>query len=528
MRSKNSDDDYIPAVIRGRVVQGVYVKPELAAYAGNPLLEALPRSLTPKQLITRLKYYPVYDPAHRKAPPEIRYQLLQFSSRFFTPLDVHVDIYHRLSNCIRIGYLGRNPFGPQVKNDVSQPIQSFDQYQEQYDPLEDQLPSTATGFHIAGISGIGKSFSIHRILDVFPQVIHHTNYCGRDFTRTQVVWLKLDCPYNGSLKALCISFFKVVDKILRTTYEEDYVRGKKAQEELMEDMDTVAQNLLLGVLVIDEIQRLNLANSGGRKSLLNLIVKLFNHIGLPVVLCGTFDAIEVLSSDLSYLRRGTGQGDLVWDRMKEDAQWDLFVSSLFRAQYTRKPFRKDDFELLTELDQMQKKKAKTLSSVLYEETQGITDLAVKVFMFSQERAIQTKIEKVTANIVRSVAKDKLKMLREALLALKYGEKSAMARISGLYPFFLKEYADSLPSESQEKLEVAGKLGSNPDVKQLLVDSKKTGTARKRRKRVPRRERGELPRIVAAVNKDDPMAGYKALKEAGFIRSPSVYLVETSC
>lgn len=49
-------------------------------------------------------------------------------------------------------------------------------------------------------------------------------------------------------------------------------------------MALVAANHHLGVLVIDEIQRLNLAKSGGAEKMLNFFTQLVNSVGVPVVI----------------------------------------------------------------------------------------------------------------------------------------------------------------------------------------------------------------------------------------------------
>jgi len=133
-------------------------------------------------------------------------------------------------------------------------------------------------------------------------------------------------------------------------------------------MATVAANHYIGVLVIDEIQRLSLAKSGGADLLLNFFVQLVNDMGVPVVLVGTYGALAVLSGQFSVLRRGTGQGDLIWDRMQKDGQWELFVKSLFRAQYTRKAFSADDIADPPPTDPIRKQptQPQRLSDVLYE------------------------------------------------------------------------------------------------------------------------------------------------------------------
>jgi hypothetical protein len=526
-------------VNRGRVVRAVYRAPEIDAYAGNPMEEALPPALTTDQVILRLKYYPDYHGSNRKAPDEIRYQLIQNSMRFFTPLDIHIDLYRRFSNLIQVGYVSRNPLALSSHKHKRLRVNTFDQYEDQYESGQDQLPSTAAGFHLAGISGIGKSFSINRILQLFPQVIHHSNYHGRDFTHSQVVWLKIDCPFDGNPRGLCISFFKTIDAILGTNYRKNYVKERRLQDELLSDMVTVAGNHYVGVLVIDEIQRLSLAKSGGASKLLNFFVQLVNDMGIPVVLVGTYKALEVLSIEFSYMRRGTGQGDLIWDRMENDKQWQVFVRSLFKTQYTRKSFSADYQVPLSKEDKLRDKPPQTLSDVLYEETQGITDLAVKVYMFAQERAIDSGTETLNAQIIRSVAKDKFGMLRDVLKALKYGDKRALYRFEDVYPVAFKDYLITLPNESKSSVEVIGKFGSYPDVQAVVEATSESHmntetsdipsepndsqTVSKGEKRKPRRERGVLPQLTADLNKDNPIAFYTTLKDAGHIKSASEYL-----
>src|SRR5258708_11817503 len=119
----------------------------------------------------------------------------------------------------------------------------------------------------------------------------------------------------------------------------------------------------VGVLVIDEINRLSGSSSGGAASMLSFFVQLTNSLGIPVVLVGTYKARFVLSGEFHQIRRGTGQGDLVWDRMeagkwietqmkksrKNGANtnntqhkerlgvWQLFLESTWTYQYTAVP-----------------------------------------------------------------------------------------------------------------------------------------------------------------------------------------------
>lgn len=531
-----SRSDHQPAmtVIKGRVVHAVYRKSECPDHEGNPLIEALPPVLTDDQAMIRLAYYPKYDDAQRKAPTHVRYLLIQNGLKFFAPLEVHIDLQRRFTNLLRIGYASRNPIKPEFWRYIGVKLDSFDQYGDQYQEQPDRLPSTAAGFNIIGPSGVGKSFSIERVLSLTPQVIHHSHYQDRDFTHSQLVWLKLDCPFDGNPRGLCLQFFKSVDSILGTNTYHNYTRGKPTQDELLSDMATVAANHCLGVLVIDEIQRLSLAKSGGADRMLNFFVQLINIIGVPIVQIGNYKALSVLTGDFSQMRRGTGQGDFIWDLMQKDEQWNLFVESLWRFQYTKKR--------CTPFDKINKSSAAspTLSDVLYEETQGITDFAVKCYMFAQERAIDSEKEAVTAAIIRSAANDKLRIPREVLQALKSKDKRVLERYEDLYHVAFKSYlhqqpeAPQLPVEADSALEIKSSEGSSSGDSLKLSEAvlasrdgtqlSKKGTlpkipSSKRNRASPSSpEKGALPQIVAPVKSGDEFAAYEALKQQKHIRS----------
>lgn len=416
-------------VNRGRQVGALYREPETEDYAGNPLIEALPPVLTAEQAMMQLAHYPPYAENQRKAPDHIRYHLIQNGMRFFAPLDIHLDLERRFSCLMRVGYAGRNPLAIGFWEELAARVDDCSQYAELSQVRRRQWPITASGFSIVGMSGVGKSFSVERILSLYPQVIHHSQYRGCGFTHSQITWLKLDCPFDGNTKGLCIEFFKAIDGLLGTNYRRNYAGGRRLQDEMLADMSLVAANHCLGVLVIDEIQRLSQAKSGGAERMLNFFVQLVNTIGVPVVLIGTYKALAILSGEFSQMRRGTGQGDLIWDRMAQDEQWQLFIESLWRFQYTRKRRMLNDDP--------------ALSATLYDETQGIADLAVKLYMFAQERAIESGKEDLTSAVIRSAARDKLRLPKPVLDALRLGDKRVLERFEDVYPPTLSTY---LPSQ----------------------------------------------------------------------------------
>lgn len=158
--------------------------------------------------------------------------------------------------------------------------------------------------------------------------------------------------------------------------------------------------------------------------MLNFLVTLVNKIGIPVVLIGTTRAMEVLQSEFRQARRSSGhQGDLLWDRMKNDASWDIFVSTMWKNQWTRQivPIS-DDFK-----------------AALYYQSQGIVDIAVKLYAMAQIRAIGLQTDIITPNDFHAVASEKLGLVKPALEALRSGDKKRIAAIGDIAPIGIEDY-----------------------------------------------------------------------------------------
>ena len=385
----------------------------------------------------------------RNSPDHIRHHLIQNSLRLFSPLDIHIDLERRFSCLIRVGLTNHNPFNPDFWKEVDRRVELIEKSRNQYRRKRKYHSTSASGFFVVGISGIGKSQTIEQILRLYPQVIYHSKYKKKNFTYTQLVWLKLDCPFDGSIRGLCYNFFQTIDNLLETNYFSEYAENARNVDEMIPNMARVAANHCIGVLVIDEIQRLSKAKSGGAEAMLDFFVQLVNTIGIPVVLVGTYKALPILSGAVSQMRRRTGQGDLVWDRMQFDEQWQLLMEDLWDYQYIE-----HICDLATNLE---------LSEVLYEETQGITDLAIKLFMFAQEHAITSGEEKLTPAIIRSAAKDKFNLLQPALKAFKEKDKSALADFEDAYPKFLKVYL----LDEDKQPELSGEIIDEPEFRILL-------------------------------------------------------------
>ncbi len=156
---------------------------------------------------------------------------------------------------------------------------------------------------------------------------------------------------------------------------------------------------------------------------MNFFVTLVNEIGIPVMMIGTMRAKSVLQQDFRQARRGSGQGDMVWQQMEKNDDWDLLIESMWEYQWLQ-----NKVELTDELNK-----------AIYEESQGIIDIAVKLFALSQGRAIETGVETITPLLISKVAKDDLKLVQPMLKALKDGQLSELERYEDIMPMDIADY-----------------------------------------------------------------------------------------
>lgn len=403
-------------VFVGNRVSADYCLSTEVVYRHNPYIEALPPVYTSDSAARRMRRRPKYDEAERRWPAEARLQAVQTIANYVEPLPIHTELERRFSRMIRNGYMPRNPISTEWKKQIRAGFPDIDwgTADDNYTPV---IRSTAAGFHIIGTSGVGKSTAVESVLSLYPQVIIHTEYNGYSFDRAQLVWLKLECPYDGSLKGLCLNFFQAIDQILETRYYQKFGNSRRTVDELIPNMAYLAAVLGLGVLVVDEIQRLSEAKSGGAARMLNFFVQLANTIGVPVVLVGTFKALPLVTREFALARRGSGQGDLIWSHFAKDQIWDFFIEGLWDYQWTNVP---TPFTL-------------AFSQALYDESQGIVDIAVKLYMITQWSVIGDEDETITPGSIRKAAAECLQSARPILEALRLKDYQRLSTITDIHP-----------------------------------------------------------------------------------------------
>ena len=401
----------------------------LPEYASNPFIAAMPPLMSTRELVKALSSPPHFDAKERSYPATLRKHCVLRLGRMFHPMARQIQLAERIGMLIRQGYIGRNP----ANNDYIAHLQDGAERIAQGSLTactSKHAVSTAASLALAGCSGAGKSQTVERTLALYPQVIIHTE----PFTVTQIVWMKLDCPTQGSPKQLCINFFAEVDRLAGTNYLNLYGHQSHSAEWMLLRMAQVARLHALGLLVVDELQNLR-RTAIGPEALMNFLVLLINTIGIPIAVVGTLGAVPILQRNFRQGRRATGVGSAVWDRMPRGKEWDAFITELWKFQWTRIETPITD----------------EIREALYFESQGVVDIVVKLHMLVQLRLIAigevrpSFQETVTAALISQVAREHLVIVRPMLEALRKNNSEEIKKYDDLAP--LQSYLDHVMSDA---------------------------------------------------------------------------------
>lgn len=405
------------------LLPAIYKPAELPEHAGNPLIEALPPFRQHHELLDIFGRFPHIAKEERRLPAHLRMMAVSRIDNYLEPLPAHGKVIDNIGLITRSGYINRNP----LNREWRRTLKRF--YREAMEGklriLGDPSAPNAPSFALFGVSGVGKTTVVERSLSFLPQVLHHENH-----NFTQVTWMKLNCPLDGSLKQLLLQMLREFDWLLGTNYTGEI--GDKSIDELIASVAVVAANHHLGLFVIDEIQHL-LASSGiGQTKMLNFFVDFFNMVRIPLLTVGTPRALSLLSGTFREARRVGGHGSIIWNSLNYDDEWSFFLEGLWKYQWTA------NFAPLT----------KNISKLMYENTQGIHALVVRLFQLSQLETISKGDDCIMSTLIEKVAQDQFKLLAPMLDALRKGDKTAINKYEDLLVKGLAELGDAIEMNTE--------------------------------------------------------------------------------
>jgi hypothetical protein len=400
-----------------------YIEQSDHEYIDNPLIEALPPDYSLEQIVKNLEKCILYSPDERLKSEEYRIQSIGRLKNLLVVFPKHIEIARKISITLKRGYSTRNIPTPSylrkmnLISDMVSETWSDNKFSEISECIVKSDETPMSGFTIFGTSGGGKSVAINNILSLYPQCIEHREHNGDKIIFKQLVWVKIDSTYNGSIVGLCQKFFEEVDTILGTNYLKKH--GDQRIDGLIRSMGRIATIHALGTLVIDEIQHISVAKSGA-ENVMNFLVTLENEIKLPIILIGTYKACKkgVLTLDYRVARRASGIGEVEWGLMENDKQFSSFVEDIWQYQWMK------NYSPLTP----------EIIEVFYQKTMGITDGIVKLFQACQIDAIMTLKDIITAESIAEVAETQMPLTNKMITALRNKDFEELSKYDDIFAF----------------------------------------------------------------------------------------------
>jgi hypothetical protein len=382
--------------------EAVYKEQINKDYQGNPYIEALEPPFSIDYIRKNVTRLPNFHEDMRQLEPFYRREYAEnLENDFFLPMPNVITLEQDICQLIRAGYKRRNPVSAEYKQFVRKFLEEDPDtlnHLSTLDLLSPGVKSSAPNCRaLISIGGMGKSVALNNVLGLYSQVISHTVYKGIPFPRKQVVYIKIDCPPEGSLKTLCNDFFMQMDELMGSNYYPQYKRDVN-QSTLISNMKRVALNSGLGLLVIDELDRLTHSPKKS-KELTDFIIRLINNIGIPVLIAGTPVCLPLFIEQFAMESRIVHIGELSWINYSfNDKKWKFFVKHLWRYQWT---------SVETPLNE-------ELEKIFYSLCLGIPRIAVKLFMQTQTTLIGLPNESITPEVLEMVAQTYLSTVTKLL------------------------------------------------------------------------------------------------------------------
>jgi hypothetical protein len=301
----------------------------LPEHRGNPLIEALPPLLEDQDILLTLSHFPATDEHIRWSESALaRGHYVDRIKNFRCPQTSYIECYKYLARLIRDGYAARNP----LKSSTQQYLHYYGDERPDIEPQDGYFHPSADTMTIVGMSGSGKTTMLEQVLGHFPQVIEHTEYKGAlPGVSNQVIWVKVNCPYNASVRDLCESILTVLDNVLGSDATTPANRNGSLARQIAQKI----KSSFLGVLVIDEMQRLKFSRTGGEATLIDFLHEIVDSLGVSLVFCGNHPFEETLSKKLRIARRAESGGYMkISPPGFNTTDWQSFINYLWPLQWT--------------------------------------------------------------------------------------------------------------------------------------------------------------------------------------------------
>ncbi|OBU45467.1 transposase [Photobacterium damselae] len=382
-------------------VKAIYQDAILPEHQGNPLIEALPPKRSWEEVMDIFCNYPDYAEDIAEHPvPLVREEYLNRIEELRQPLTDYKDCFRAIERTIKKGYSSKNPLSPTTMQYLHYLVDE----RPDIEPKTGFFQPKGDGLTLIGESGVGKTSMLEQVLSYFPSVIEHDLYKGQILElKKQVVWIKVDCPSNASVRDLCEEILASLDLAL----DREKTKPAGTIGALIRQLEQSIKSSFLGMLVIDEMQNLQFKRTGGENNLLKFLHRLVNKLGVPLFFVANPPFDETLIKELKAARRAeSGYHHKMSTLSRDSASWNAFIEQLWNYQWTNVYTELTD-ELNTALHRLSVGNI-DMASRTYRETQrqliGSVDERITVAALEEGNAIACGLSSQTSEIVELKAK----------------------------------------------------------------------------------------------------------------------------
>jgi AAA domain len=392
---------------------------ELNNVAQNPLLQAPGLSsisgwvAEPQLLIRTLIHSPIPLAGECVVPREQRRRLTDEYQKIFVPTYQAMQIADRILSTLLYGLERRNPTWPEVQRWINST-------QQWHGCSVDQIPWNpvqAKGIILEGMTGIGKSHIVERVLGLLPQVVDHEPKGDWGMLKLrQLVWLKVPMPADHSRRGLLASILAEMDRVLETDYYSSLVRSSNKIETLIVGVMQLLVQHRCGMLIIEEAQEANLGSKVFSRDFLNFFLRILNW-GVPTMIVGnplSFLELRMHAQDVDRFSEGgwfsmfpeLGSNSSPWKKSWIPGLWQPSLLDVADAEFTpvhAVPEATDWASLLWQMTgglprQLARLRAEVMDwALLNNVPQVTTDLVFQVFVQSPRFSVVIARNRALAN-----------------------------------------------------------------------------------------------------------------------------------
>jgi len=404
-------------------VEAIYREEALTAFKGHPYICALPPIPDLPTLRKALNVLPPFKEEERDLPASRRIQLLGQLRKLFIAFPRVVRLAQAMLTMLHAGYEHRRPFS----TDDNASLQAL--YKAQMTGKFVSAEQTDLAYQVSlalvAMSGCGKSFGLRHIVGLVPPVIYHP-----ELGKWQLPFLYVEMAYDGkSAHTMATAIVNELDRLLPDAGYGEMFKGAGNAEQRLIKVLSAARSHGLGMLIIDEGQNKpaqTAARSAKNKErtdpmpLARLLITACNTAKVPLMFSGTPELMELMGPRFTKARRGSGDGSAFWENLTrsqpgETGEFESMLRILLKYQWVRNPVT------FTE----------ELADCMFEYTQGVPDMVVKLWRAAQTLAINSDVETIDGTIIANAFEAKFKLAERGLLSLKHRGRLAADTVSDL-------------------------------------------------------------------------------------------------